>query len=145
MIVDLQDIPDFVINPCVNNERLGLWFNTSGFWDYLARNYRGLDIMTFTRRYDGMLPVRRMLVGQLESYTPDIDKTQLRFCPKLHTKLYLCYGNFGKLRCAYVGSLNYVRPTMHDLMIRVDDKSRLRLLKRYFDQMWEATDSKESI
>lgn len=99
-----------------------------------------MDVITYTAQPTTIETpkLRRVIVGCPKSFDnfPTNRKT-VRFHPKMHVKLYIGYNCLGKVKSAYVGSLNLCRPSIHNMMVKVTDKQELKLLREYFNTVWE--------
>jgi hypothetical protein len=120
----------------------GLIFDAKHFFDMVL--YRDwVDIMVFTARpftkTTAKFGIRRLLVAKLCCELPNLKLTKIRLCPNNHSKLYICYKSpdAKKPYRAFIGSLNLVEPTLHELMVEVTDKIQLKELKEYYQYTWD--------
>lgn len=125
-----------------NQSSAGVFHSGAAFYKELEFASK-IDLTTWTCTWP--LPhlgkkLNRVLIGAKQR--PTVSAKELGLCksaayhPSVHAKLYLCYDNHDKLYQAFVGSQNFVEPTMWDLMIRVS-KRQLPPLLEYFNRLWE--------
>lgn len=138
-----DDCSAFSTPRCSFNQcEAGVFHDGAWFFKELDFAHR-VDLTTWTCTWP--LPhlkkkLGRVLIGAKQR--PHITPEELGLCreaayhPSVHAKIYLCYNERSVLYQAFVGSQNFVEPTMWDLMIRVS-KRQLKPLEECFNRLWE--------
>lgn len=101
------------------------------FFEYIASNYDGLWVMTFT-----VSPfMSRLIMPERILYSIGNAVAEETRCLKgIHTKLYLA--KQGEKFCrAFIGSQNFVCPTSENLMVALETKHTNHMVK-YFNYFW---------
>lgn len=111
----------------------GRIFHAQGFLK-LAQSLGGIwDVMVFTSSAPKLqLKLDRLLINR----GTFVEGVECRKLLNIHTKLWICKDNRNSARVAFIGSLNYVYPTIEDIMVTVDEKSQVKFLCGYFNHFW---------
>ncbi len=105
----------------------------------LESRFDFLDIITFgVNRAGPDIPIRRAVIG----YTTG--RTAINFTRKpkevkqftdVHAKLVIGH-NEEEMPVIFVGSHNFVGPTLHEIMLEVRDQEQRQCLLDYFESFW---------
>lgn len=144
-------VPACAVDTVPFHNKHGVFFDGWSFHNHLEQSYRFVDIMTFGASKDCCrVPVRRAIVGLAKGRTgcqfhraPE----QMKCYNNVHSKIVLGYVHDGTITQpdVYVGSLNFVAPTLYELMLRVTSFEQRWEIIRYYEAFWQTKPKHEII
>jgi hypothetical protein len=109
------------------------------FHHHLVMSYDSLDVMTFGASDDApRIKINRAVVGvtlgRTETRFPR-HPGRIKLFQNVHSKLIIGYAE-GQVPDVYIGSHNFVGPTLYELMLYVTDEKQSKALIDYFESFW---------
>jgi len=103
---------------------------------YSLDEYEGIDVSTYSFSWAATHNVRRAIVTVDPGPPLDWCKTKILLARNNHLKLYLCYPSLRRKPEVFLGSFNFVSPTLVDGVIRVRGGEAQHLIN-WFNHTWK--------
>lgn len=130
----------------------GVWFDMEEFQRYLERTYDFLDIMSYGASVDSCnLPVRRAVIGLHAGRTTVKFRRKpekVKLFTDVHAKIVIglqktkVLGHDCLRSSVYIGSHNFVAPTLYDLMVRLDGL-KANVVLEFYESFWTTNEKKK--
>ena len=145
---DLSKVPIACVMNMPHSQH-GVWFSMRTFHAMLEDRFDFLDVITYGAEVFGPnLPIRRAVVGvgagRHACRFPQLPKAMKKFT-NLHSKMVIGFPKVTKLVTyqteyqlpnVFVGSHNFVGPTLYEIMLEVRDSDQRTVLLEYFESFW---------
>jgi hypothetical protein len=132
------------ITNCFKHDGDGVWANIPDFHHHLESTYDFIDLMSFgASPFACKVPVRRAIVGlggRTHCCFP-VRPKKVKWFTNVHAKVVIGYKNETPLD-VFVGSANFVAPTLYELMVQVKSHSQFKRILAFYESFW-SEDSKE--